>query len=50
MRDEEGDDDEDAGLVVDGGVLEEVQQFCYLGDVFDCKAVERVVRVTLRLS
>ena len=44
----DGDDDGgdgDGGLVVDGGVLEEVQQFCYLGDVLDCEAgVERAVR------
>ncbi len=41
-----GDDAEDAGLVVDGGELEEVQQFCYLGDVLGCEAgVERAVRV-----
>ncbi len=40
-----GDDAEDARLVVDGGELEEVQQFCYLGDVLDCEAgVERAVR------
>ncbi len=30
------------GLVVNGGVLEEVQQFCYLGDVLYCEA--KVVR------
>ncbi len=37
-----GDDAEDARLVVDEGELEEVQQFCYLGDVLDCEAgVER---------
>ena len=42
----EGDGDGgDDGLVVDGGVLEEVQQFCYLGDMLDCEAgVERAVR------
>ena len=28
-----------------GGQIEVVQEFCYLGDVLDCKAgVERVVR------
>ncbi len=33
-------------LVVDGGVLDEIQQFCYLGDVLDCEAgVARAVRV-----
>ena len=32
-------------LVVNGGVLEEVEQFCFLGDVLDCEAgVERAVR------
>ena len=32
-------------LVVNGGVLEEVKQFCYLGDVLICGAgVERAVR------
>ena len=31
--------------VVNGGMLEEVEQFCYLEDVLDCKAgVERAVR------
>ncbi len=34
------------GLVVDGGVLEEVQQFFYLGDMMDCEAgVEKAVRM-----
>ena len=29
-------------MVGSGGVLEEVEQFCYLGDVLDCEAgVER---------
>lgn len=33
-------------LVVDGGELEEVEQFCYLGDMIDCEAgVERTVRM-----
>ncbi len=43
---DEGDGDGGSdGLVVDEGVLEEVQQFCYLGDVLDCEAgVERAVR------
>ena len=37
-------DDMGHGLVVNGGVLEEIEQFCYLGDVLDCKAgVERAV-------
>ncbi len=32
------------GLWLDGGVLEKVQQFCYLGDVVDCEArVEKAV-------
>ena len=45
MGEDEDGVDENAGLVVDGGVLEEVQQFCYLGDVLDCEAgVERAVR------
>ena len=35
-------DDEGPGLVVNGGRLEEEQQFCYLGDALDCEAgVER---------
>ena len=30
---------------MNGGVLDEVQRFCYLGDVLDCEAgVERAVR------
>ncbi|MPC36995.1 hypothetical protein E2C01_030468 [Portunus trituberculatus] len=33
-----GGDDEDVGLEVNGGVLEEVQQFCYLGDMLDYEA------------
>ena len=36
-------------MVLNGGVLEEVEQFCYLGDVLDCEAeVEEAmgVRVT----
>ncbi|KAK3875693.1 hypothetical protein Pcinc_019440 [Petrolisthes cinctipes] len=42
MGSDSDDDEEDAGLMVNGGVLEEVQQFCYLGDVLDCEAgVER---------
>ena len=44
---EGGDDnghDEGPGLVVNGGMLEEVEQFCYLGDVLDCEGgVERAV-------
>ncbi len=37
-----------AGQVVDGGVLEEVQHFCYLGDMLDCEAgVERAVRARM---
>ena len=46
-REEEDDeiDGEDVGLVVSGGTLEDVQQFCYLGDMLDCEAgVERAVR------
>ena len=43
-----GDDceeDEGTGLVVNGAMLAEVEQFCYLGDVLDCVArVERAVR------
>ena len=36
--------DEGPGLVVNGGILEEVEQFCYLGDVLDCEAgVKRAV-------
>ena len=31
-------DDEVPGLVVNGVVLEEVEQFCFLGDVLDCEA------------
>ena len=31
-------DDEGPGLVVNGGVLKEVEQFCFLGDVLDCEA------------
>ena len=44
---EDGDgDEEEAWLVVDGSVLEEVQKFCYLGDVLDCEAgVEKALRV-----
>ena len=39
-------DDEAPGLVVNRGMLEEVEQFCYLGDVLDCEAgVERAVQV-----
>ena len=38
-------DDEGPGLVVNWGVLEEVRQFCYLGDVMDCEGgVERAVQ------
>ncbi len=34
-----------------GGELEEVQQFCYLGDVLDCEAgVERAVRARVAAS
>ena len=43
-----GDDDGDEvpRLVVNGGVLEAVEQLCYLGDVVDCEAgVERAVQV-----
>ena len=37
-------DDEVPGLVVNGSVLEEVEQFCYLGVVLNCEAgVERAV-------
>ena len=37
--------DEGPGLVVNGGMLQEVEQFCYLGDVLDCESgVERAVR------
>ena len=37
-------DDKDPGLLVNGGVLEKVEQFCYLGDVLDSEAgVERAV-------
>ena len=46
-----GDENEDAKLVVDGGVLDEVQQFCYLGDVLDCEAgVERAVRSRVAIA
>ena len=31
-------DDEVPRLVVNGGVLEEVEEFCYLGNVLDCDA------------
>ena len=45
MGDDDNRDDEGAGLVVNGGVLEEVKQFCYLGGVLDCEEkVERAVR------
>ena len=38
-------DNEDPGLVVNGDMLEEVEQFCYLGDMLACEAgVERAVR------
>ena len=40
IRDEKG-----PWLVINGGMLKEVEQFCYLGDVLDCEAgVERAVR------
>ena len=42
-------DNEDPGLVVNGAVMEEVEQFWYLWDLLDCEAgVERavIVRVT----
>ena len=29
-------DNEGPRLFLNGGVLEEVEQFCYLGDVLDC--------------
>ncbi len=43
-----GDHDGGSGrLVVDGGVLEEVQQFCYLEDILDCEGgVERAMRAS----
>ena len=35
-------DDKVPRLAVNGGILEELKQFCYLGDVLDCEAgVER---------
>ena len=35
-------------MVVNGGMLEEVEQFCYLGDVLDCEAdVEKAVHARL---
>ena len=38
-------DDEGPGLEVNGGMLEEVEQFCYLRDVLDCEGgAERAVR------
>ncbi len=50
-KDDCGEGDGDGGsdrMVVDGDVLEEVQQFCYLGDVLDCEAgVERAVRARM---
>ena len=50
-RVEEDDEDEDARLIVDGGVLDEVQQFSYLGDVLDCEAgVERAVRSRVAIA
>ena len=34
-----------------GGQIEEVQEFCYLGDVLDCEAgVERAVRARVRAA
>ena len=40
-------DDEGPGLVVNGSVLEEVEQLCYL-DVLDCEAgVEKVIRARI---
>ena len=45
------DADNDADLPVNGGFLEKVQQFCYLGDVLDCEAgVERAVRARVALA
>ena len=45
---EGGDDygvDEGPGLVVNGGMLEKVEQFCYLRDVLDCEGgMERAVQ------
>ena len=39
-------DDKGPGLVVNGRILKEVEQFCYLGDVLDCEARrETAVRV-----
>ena len=34
--------DEGSGLVVNGGMLEEIEQLCYLGDVLDCEAVVEI--------
>lgn len=51
VGEDEGGNGENDGLVVDGGVLEEVQQFCYLGDVLDCEAgVERAVRARVAVA
>ena len=42
---ERGGEGGDAGLVVSGGVSEEVEKFYCLGDMLDCEAVvERAVR------
>ena len=50
-REETAENEERAGLEVNGGTLEEVQQFCYLGDVLDCEAgVERAVRARVATS
>ena len=45
MRGPERHEDEELSWVVDGGTLEEVEQFCYLGNILDSEAgVEREVR------
>ncbi|MPC42051.1 hypothetical protein E2C01_035664 [Portunus trituberculatus] len=46
---EEGGDDEDVGLEVNGGVLEEVQQFYDLGDMLDYEAETWVLTETNRI-
>ena len=52
----EGEDDnqsesEGARLEVDEGVIKEVEQFCYLGDILDCEAgVERAVRARVAIA
>ena len=38
-------------MEVDGGVIKEVEQFCYLGDILDCEAgVERAVRARITIA